>query len=84
MWVLTRISGAGDLTRAGLAAAGLRLAVGVRLTTGRPYDRLTPDRRRAMVRWLAATRLPVAGEYVRAIRSLAVAYVYEARYASVP
>ena len=80
-WVVGRVAGAGQVTRAGLAVAGLVVAAGVVLTTGRPYQALSPERRRAVARRLAATRLPVAGEYVKAIRSLAVAYLFDLRHA---
>ena len=33
---------------------------------------------------LAKTRLPLAAEYVRAVRALAVTYVYDAMHATAP
>lgn len=83
-WVVERFAGAGDLTRFGLAMTGNLMALAIALTEGRPFQRLPEPRRRAIAARLARTRLPLAGEYVKAIRSLAVAYVYEARFASAP
>jgi hypothetical protein len=83
-WVLTRMSGAGDVARLGLRLAGALIAAGVCVRTGRPYARLPGERRRAVAGWLAGTSAPVAAEYVRAARSLAVTYAYDAVYATAP
>ena len=83
-WVVARVGNAGDVARLGLTVAGTALAVGVRIRTGRSYDRLAPQRRSELARRLAGSRLPIAAEYVKAVRSLAVAYVFEARYATAP
>lgn len=83
-WVSDRVWGSGQLTRAGLGLVGAVLAAGVRTRTGKRYRDLPPERRHAIARRLLGTRLPLAGEYVKAVRSLAVAYVYDARYASAP
>jgi hypothetical protein len=55
------------------------VAVGVRARTGTHYCELPLDQRRSFAAQLAGTRLPVISVYVRAVRSLAVAYVYEHR-----
>jgi len=78
-WVSARVSGAGDFTRFGLSVVGTVLAAAVRIRTARAYDRLPAARRRRIAARLGATTLPLASEYARVIRSLAVAYVYEAR-----
>ena len=83
-WVVTRIDGAGDVTRLGLALTGGLIAAVVRLRSGRAYTALAPERRRAMTERLARTRLPLAAEYVRAVRALAVTYVYDALDATTP
>jgi hypothetical protein len=83
-WVIARVNGAMDVTRLGLAVAGTGLALAVRLGTGRRYDQLVDERRLAIARRLTRTRLPIAAEYVRAVRSLVVSYVYEARAAAGP
>ncbi len=83
-WVQARVAGSGSVTRLGLRATGMLLSVVVVTATGRPYHRLPADRRRAVARRLAGTRLPLAAEYVKAIRSLAISYVYEARFATAP
>ena len=84
VWVLTRIGAAGDVARLGLELTGALLALAVRLRHGRAYGQLDPERRRAVAAWLAATSLPLAAEYVRAVRSLAVTYAYDALYATAP
>lgn len=83
-WVQDRVGGANQTTRAGIATTGLLLGAGVLVATGRPYERLPEARRLAIARRLAASRLPIVAEYVKAVRSLAVAYAFEAQYASAP
>jgi hypothetical protein len=77
-WVQTRIAGAGDVTRRGLRVAALALAGGVRLRTGHAYEGLPDAERRAIAERIAASSLPIVAEFVKAVRSLAVAYVYDA------
>jgi hypothetical protein len=83
-WVVTRMAGAGDVTRLGLALTGALIATSVRVRSGRAYAALPPERRRAMTARLAKTRLPLAAEYVRAVRALAVTYIYDALHATAP
>jgi hypothetical protein len=83
-WVLARIEGAGDVNRRGIALVALVLAAGVRVATGRAYTSLAPQRRQAIAARLAATGLPLAGEFTRAVRALAVTYFYDARHATAP
>jgi hypothetical protein len=83
-WVVTRVAQAGDVTRAGLTIACGLTAAGVRLRTGSAYHRLPDTDRLDLARALTRSRLPVTGELVRAIRSLAVTYAYDARYATAP
>jgi len=78
-WVVERVAGAGDFTRFGLTAVGMVLATAVRVATARAYDRLPATRRLKIAARLGRTRLPLASEYTRVVRSLAVAYVFEAR-----
>ena len=83
-WVLARFAGAGAVTRAGLAAAGLAAAT-VALVFGRaPYASLPAERRHAVTRRLAGTSLPAVAEYVKAVRALVISYVYDARHATAP
>ena len=83
-WVDARFAGSGSVTRFGLAATGTLLAAVVGVAARQPYERLPAERRRRIAQRLASTRLPLAAEYVKAIRSLAVSYVYEARFATAP
>ena len=78
-WVVDRVRGSATITRAGLAAAGALVAATVVLRTGGTYGRLPAERRRELARGLAASALPVVADYVKAVRSLAVTYVWEAR-----
>lgn len=79
-WVIARMDGAGQVVRAGLRATGTLLALSVWIRTGRPYAALGSERRLALARRLASSRLPLVADYVRAVRSLAVSHVYEARF----
>jgi len=79
-WVVQRVRGAGQVTRLGLTAAAVLIGAAVRLRRGRPYAALADDTRRATARRLASSRLPVVGEYVRAVRSLTVSFLYEERF----
>lgn len=79
-WVLARMGGAGQVTRAGLYATGALLALVVCVRTGRPYGALGSERRLTVARRLGSSRLPLVAEYVRAVRALAVTYFYEARF----
>ena len=83
-WVLARVGGAGAITRLGLGLTGALLGGAVLVAARRPYAALPVERRRAVARRLAATRLPLAGEYVKAVRALALTYVYDARFATAP
>lgn len=78
-WVAARIGGAGEVTRLGLAVAGKLLAVSVRVRTGSAYADLSRARRLQVAAGLAAARGFPAAEYVKAVRSLAVSFVYETR-----
>ena len=83
-WVLERVAGAGSITRAGLGATGIALSAAVRARTGSRYADLPPDRRRAIADRLLTTAAPLVSEYARAVRALAVAYLYDLRHASAP
>jgi hypothetical protein len=74
------MAGTGQVTRAGLLLTATLIDTGVRLRTGRSYAALPPARRRAVARGLAASRLPLVGDYVRVVRSLLVSCFYEQRY----
>lgn len=83
-WVTSRFAGAGDVTALGLRVTGLLLAIAVSVTTGRRYAGLPDERRVRVARRLLDSRLPLVGEYVKAVRALALTYVYEARFATAP
>jgi hypothetical protein len=83
-WATTRIGGAGDVARLGLALTGRLIGTGILLRYGRAYRSLGEEHRRAVAARLAASGLPLVAEYVRAVRALAVSYVYDARYATAP
>jgi hypothetical protein len=83
-WVTTRIGGAGDVARRGLRLTGRLIAIAIRLRFGRGYASLGRERRAEVTARLAASGLPLVAEYVRAVRALAVSYVYDARYATAP
>jgi hypothetical protein len=83
-WVLARIGGAGDVARLGLRLTGVLIGAGVRLSTGHGYAGLPEERRRALAGRLAGASLPLVAEYVRAVRSLAITYAYDAVYATAP
>jgi hypothetical protein len=76
-WVVARVDGAAEITRLGMMLVGTLIAAAVRASTGRAYAAL-PDRRRLRIaRRLASTRVPLAGDYVRAVRALTVSHAYE-------
>lgn len=77
-WVTERLAGAGQVTRLGLAVAAGAVAAAVRVRHGRPYAALDVERRRAIARRLLDTRLPLAGDYARALRALAITHAFEA------
>lgn len=79
-WVRERFAGAGDVTAPGLRVTGRLVAAAILVIERRPYAALPAERRAAVLGRLLTTRMPLAAEYVRAIRSLAVAYVYEDRF----
>jgi hypothetical protein len=83
-WVGARMAGAGDVARLGLGVAGGVIGAGVRLRFGRAYAALPSERRRRVTARLAKSRLPVVAEYVRAVRALAVTYVFDGLHATVP
>jgi hypothetical protein len=83
-WVTTRIGGAGDVARLGLRLTGRLIGTAIRLRFGRGYAALGQERRTEVTARLAASGLPLVAEYVRAVRALAVSYVYDARYATAP
>jgi hypothetical protein len=79
-WVVERMAGAGQVTRAGLLLTATLIETAIRLRTGRSYAALAPARRRAVARGLAASRMPLVGDYVRVVRSLLISCFYEQRY----
>ncbi len=83
-WVQARVAGAGDVTRLGLRVASTAVAAGVRLRTGHAYGSLPDAERRVLAARIARSRLPIVGELTKAVRSLAITYVYEARFATAP
>ena len=83
-WVALRVAGAGDVTRIGLGVVCAAVALWVRVRSGRAYAELDTRDRRAWEQRIARSGLPGVSELVRAVRSLAVAYVYDARFASAP
>ena len=66
-WVLVRVDGAGQVTRAGLTLAAMFLDAAVRASERRPLAALPDERRRRAARRLATTSLPPAAEYARAV-----------------
>ena len=80
-WGRERVAGAGDVTRLGLTVVGLGVAGWVRLRTGSSYTALDTRQRSAWTRRIAGSRAPGVSELVRAVRSLTVTFVYEARHA---
>lgn len=81
-WVRERFAGAGDVTAPGLRVTGQLVATAILVTERRPYAALPAARRAAILDRLLTTHAPLVAEYVRAIRALAVTYVYEDRFAS--
>jgi hypothetical protein len=83
-WITSRVAGAGDVARLGLTLTGRLIGAGVRLRLGRAYAALPAERRRRVASRLASSRLPLVAEYVRAVRALAVTYVFDGLHATVP
>ncbi|HEY6760221.1 MAG TPA: hypothetical protein VI318_12060 [Baekduia sp.] len=75
-FTVERVGGAPSVPRFGLDLAATVAALLVRTLTRRPFARLDLSARTA---WLGRLeRLPLTGQYVDAVRSLALTYIYEA------
>jgi hypothetical protein len=79
-WVGERAIEAGPLAGSGLLAPALALDMAMLARYARPYSSLTNGQRTKIAKRLARTRMPLAVDWVRAIRLLAVPYVFERRY----
>ncbi len=79
-FVVGRIGRLPSLTRFGVRAISLALALAVTVVTGRPLGRHAASRQARVVTAIAARRLPGVGEWVRLVRSLVVVAAYEQRY----
>lgn len=77
-WVVQRIYASGQITRFGLASTAALLAAALHVRHRAPFFALPQERRAAAARALAATRLPLAADFVRAVRALAVTHAYQA------
>jgi hypothetical protein len=83
-FVTARVAGAGEVTRIGLLVADSALWLLLLVLCGRPYSRLSPARRARIAAAMSRSSLPGVRDYVRAIRSLVLTYVYERKAASQP
>jgi hypothetical protein len=80
-FVAERLALAPSATRAGMAAVAVLLAAHARLVERASFPDLPPERRgECAARW-AAHRLPGVGDYLDAIRGLALTWLYEERAA---
>ncbi len=79
-WVGERVGGAAAVARGGLLAPAAVLDLVSLARYARPYAVLGRRRRLRVARRFLRTEAPVVGDWVRAVRLLAVAYVYERRF----
>jgi hypothetical protein len=79
-FTIERVGGAPSVPRLGLDVAATVAALVVRAAARRPFARLDLA---ARITWLGRLeRLPLTGQYVDAVRSLALTYIYEAGVAT--
>jgi hypothetical protein len=78
-FVAERLAGAPSFTRAGMAAVAAVLAAQVRLADRASFASLAPERRAAWAGRWSAVRLPGVGDYLEAVRGLALTWLYEER-----
>jgi hypothetical protein len=79
-WVGERVIGAGPLASSGLLAPALALDIAMLARYASSYPHLARGQRMKIAGRLVSTHMPLAVDWVRAIRLLAVPYVFERRY----
>lgn len=79
-WVGKRVLDAAAVVRGGLLVPAAVLDLAALARYGRPYAGLVQGQRLRMARRLLRTGTPLVGDWVRTVRLLAVAYVYERRF----
>jgi hypothetical protein len=76
-----RLSGAPAFTRLGMGAIGAVLDCHVRIAERVPFADLDPERQAVWVGRWSARPIPGVGDYLDAVRGLALTWLYEARAA---